>query len=282
MPSGRAPTRALRVDCDHLPVFGALRHNRVRHWRSSPAYFLQPPDAFRAPPMASSPAESVTITVDDAHRVSGLLQRPPGAKACYVLAHGAGAGMQHPFLAAVASGLHARDIATLRYQFPYMERGSRRPDPPDLCHAAVGAAVAEAAALAPAVPLFAGGKSFGGRMTSQAQAASPLPGIRGLAFLGFPLHAPGRPSEERGEHLRDVQIPMLFLQGTRDEFAKLEVVEPLMARLGEHATLRLFDDADHSFHVPARTGRKNAEVMGDLTRALADWIERVIGQSARR
>ena len=231
--------------------------------------------------MASSPVEAVTVAVDDARRVSGLLQRPSRAKACYVLAHGAGAGMQHPFLAAVASGLDGRGIATLRYQFPYMERGSRRPDSPELCHATVRAAVASAAQLAPAVPLFAGGKSFGGRMTSQAQAASPLPGVRGLAFLGFPLHPPGRPSDTRGQHLLEVQIPMLFLQGTRDDFANLELTKPLVARLGERATLNLFQDADHSFHVPARTGRKDPEVMSDLTRALADWIERVIGLTLR-
>jgi uncharacterized protein len=227
--------------------------------------------------MASSPVEAVTVAVDDARRVSGLLQHPSRARACYVLAHGAGAGMQHPFLAAVASGLDARGIATLRYQFPYMERGSRRPDAPELCHATVRAAVVKAAQLATAVPLFAGGKSFGGRMTSQAQAASPLPGVRGLAFLGFPLHPPGQPSDTRGQHLLDVQIPLLFLQGTHDDFANLELTRPLVARLGERATLNLFQDADHSFHVPARTGRKDPEVMSDLTRALADWIERVIG-----
>jgi uncharacterized protein len=231
--------------------------------------------------MASSPVEAVTVAVDDARRVSGLLQRPSRAKACYVLAHGAGAGMQHPFLAAVASGLDARGIATLRYQFPYMERGSRRPDSPELCHATVRAAVAMAAQLAPAVPLFAGGKSFGGRMTSQAQAASPLPGVRGLAFLGFPLHPPGRPSDTRGQHLLEVQIPMLLLQGTRDDFANLALTKPLVAQLGERATLNLFQDADHSFHVPARTGRKDPEVMSELTRALADWIERVIGPTLR-
>jgi uncharacterized protein len=226
--------------------------------------------------MAPSPENPVTITVDGSHRVSGLLQLPSGAKACYVLAHGAGAGMQHPFLAAVATGLDARGIATLRYQFPYMERRSRRPDPPALCHATVRAAVAEAAARAPAVPLVAGGKSFGGRMTSQAQAASPLPGVRGLAFLGFPLHPPGQPSDARGQHLLEVQIPTLFLQGARDDFADPELIEPLIVRLGERATLKVFQDADHSFHVPARTGRKDPEVLGDLTRALADWIDGVI------
>lgn len=221
--------------------------------------------------------EPVTITVDDARRVSALLQLPSHPQACLVLAHGAGAGMQHPFLAAVATELDARAIATLRYQFPYMERRSRRPDSPELCHATVRAAVAEAARLLPEVPLFAGGKSFGGRMTSQAQANSPLPRVRGLVFLGFPLHPPGKSSDARGQHLLEVQIPTLFLQGTRDEFAELDLLEPLIARLGERATLKLFQDADHSFHVPARTGRKDPEVRSDLMRALAEWIASVIG-----
>jgi len=186
--------------------------------------------------------------------------------------------MPRPFLAAVHTELETRGIATLRYQFPYMERRSRRPDTPEICHATVRAAVAEAALLLPGVPLFAGGKSFGGRMTSQAQAASSLSGVRGVAFLGFPLHPPGQPSDARGQHLFEVQIPMLFLQGTRDEFAELERLEPLIARLGERATLKLFQDADHSFHVPARSGRKDPEVRSDLTRALADWIGSVAGR----
>ncbi len=229
--------------------------------------------------MGSPPAEPVTIGVDEAHSVSGLLQLPSHARAWFVLAHGAGAGMQHPFLAAVASELSARGLATLRYQFPYMERGSRRPDAPGLCHATVRAAVAHAAALAPAVPLFAGGKSFGGRMTSQAQAVSPLPGLRGVAFLGFPLHPPGQPSDARGQHLLDVRIPMLFLQGTRDDFAALELMQPLVARLGERAKLKLFQDADHSFHAPARTGRKDAEIRSELSRAVADWIASLVDHS---
>lgn len=228
--------------------------------------------------MASSTAESVTINVDEVSRVSALLQRPSRAQACFVLAHGAGAGMQHSFLAAVAGELEMHSIATLRYQFPYMERRSRRPDSPEVCHATVRAAVAEVARLLPGVPVFAGGKSFGGRMTSQAQAVSSLPGVRGLAFLGFPLHPPGQPSDARGQHLFEVQIPMLFLQGTRDEFAELERLEPLIARLNKRATLKLFQDADHSFHVPARTGRKDPEVRSDLTRALADWVASVTGQ----
>jgi hypothetical protein len=212
------------------------------------------------------------ITVDDTHRVSGLLQLPSHAESCLVLAHGAGAGMRHPFMAAVASELAAAGMATLRYQFPYMERGSRRTDPPALCHATVRAAVLEAARLMPTLPVIAGGKSFGGRMTSQAQAASPLPGVRGLAFLGFPLHPPGQPSDARAAHLAEVTIPMLFLQGTRDEFAELGLLEAVIARLGRRATLRSFRGADHSFHVPARTGRTDAQVRGDLLQTLMTWV----------
>jgi predicted alpha/beta-hydrolase family hydrolase len=180
--------------------------------------------------------------------------------------------MAHPFMAAVAEGLAERGIATLRYQFPYMERGSKRPDSPKVAQAAVRAAVAEAARLAPGLPLIAGGKSFGGRMTSQAQAASPLSGVRGLAFLGFPLHAPGKPSDERAKHLFDVQVPMLFLQGARDDLADLALLEPLVRKLGARATLKVFPDADHSFHVPARSGRKGADVMREVLDALADWV----------
>src|SRR5437899_9074973 len=171
--------------------------------------------------------QPVSISVDDTQRVSGLLRVPPKARVCYVLAHGAGAGMEHPFMALVADGLAERSIATLRYQFPYMERGSKRPDTPKLAHATVRAAIAEAARRAPGLALFAGGKSFGGRMTSQAQAASPLSGVRGLVFLGFPLHPAGQPSSARGAHLFDVQIPMLFLQGTRDELANLPLAQAL-------------------------------------------------------
>jgi len=218
---------------------------------------------------------AVTIEVDDAPSVSGLLQTPAEARCCYVMAHGAGAGMAHPFLASIAKHLLERDIATLRYQFPYMERGSKRPDSPKVAHVAVRAAVAAAASLLPGLPLFAGGKSFGGRMTSQAQAAAALPGVRGLIFLGFPLHPPGQPADERAAHLFDVRIPMLFLQGTRDEFAELSLLQHLVGRLGERATLTEFDDADHSFHVPARTGRKDSEVRTELADALAAWIRRV-------
>lgn len=219
-----------------------------------------------------SKPKSVTIAVDAELRVSGLLQAPPDARTCYVLAHGAGAGMEHPFMAATAHGLAARGIATLRYQFPYMERGSKRPDTPRVAHATVRAVVAEAARLVPGLALFAGGKSFGGRMTSQAQAASPLPEVRGLVFLGFPLHPAGKPADDRAAHLSDVAVPMLFLQGTRDELARLEFLQPLVKRLGPRATLQLFQDADHSFHVPARSGRKDAEVMDEVLDTLAKWV----------
>jgi predicted alpha/beta-hydrolase family hydrolase len=224
--------------------------------------------------------QPATINVDDTHRVSGLLQAPREARACYVMAHGAGAGMAHPFMQAMANALAGNGIATLRYQFPYMEQGSKRPDTPKLAQATVRAAVAEASRLVPDLALFAGGKSFGGRMTSQAQAASPLSGVRGLVFVGFPLHPAGRPSDERGAHLFDVQIPMLFLQGTRDQLADLQLLQTLVGKLGTRATLKLFQDADHSFHIPARTGRKDSEVMAEMSQALADWIELAIPRVA--
>ena len=218
--------------------------------------------------------EMLTIATGDAS-VSALLLTPPESRACYVLAHGAGAGMTHPFMGAVAQGLADRGVATLRYQFPYMERGSRRPDTPRFAHAAVRAACTEAAQRLPDMPLFAGGKSFGGRMTSQAQAGSPLPGVRGLVFLGFPLHPAGKPSDERAAHLAEVDVPMLFLQGSRDELASLELLRPLVKRLGARAMLHVFDDADHSFHVPARSGRKDAEVLGEALDVVAAWIDQV-------
>jgi predicted alpha/beta-hydrolase family hydrolase len=221
----------------------------------------------------SSDAKEIVLAVDAARRVSALLISPPRAFACYVLAHGAGAGMAHPSMQAVAVELGERGVATLRYQFPYMEQGSKRPDPPALCHATIRAAVTKAGELK--LPLIAGGRSFGGRMTSQAQAKSALPGVRGLAFLGFPLHPAGRPSDDRAEHLFDVKIPMLFLQGTRDALAELSLLRPLVDRLGKHATLTLFEGADHSFHVPAKTGRKDAEVRSEVLDALAAWARKV-------
>jgi uncharacterized protein len=220
-------------------------------------------------------AEPLTIAVDDAVRVSGLLQNPPGARACYVLAHGAGAGMAHPFMRAVADELDGRGIATLRYQFPFMEERRRRPDAPRTAQATVRAAIAEALRILPGLPLFAGGKSFGGRMTSQAQAASALEGVRGLVFLGFPLHPAGRPSRERAKHLFDVRIPMLFLQGSRDTLADLSELEPLCEELKPGATLKLFHEADHSFHVPARTGLTDPQVRSTILDALAAWIDEV-------
>lgn len=220
-------------------------------------------------------AKQVSISLDDGQQVSGLLLTPPDARTCYVLAHGAGAGMAHPFMAAVAEGLAARGVATMRYQFPYMERGSRRPDVPRLAQATVRAAVARAAELAPGMPLLAGGKSFGGRMTSQAQAVSPLPGVRGLAFLGFPLHPAGKPSDERAAHLFEVEVPMLFLQGTRDELAGQALLQSTVERLGGRGSLHWLENADHSFHVPARSGRKDAEVMAEALDALVRWIDMI-------
>jgi predicted alpha/beta-hydrolase family hydrolase len=222
-------------------------------------------------------AQPLSIDLGQGARVSGLLQVPADARACYVLAHGAGAGMAHPFMTAVAEELAQRGIATLRYQFPYMERGSKRPDAPKLAQSTVRAAVAEMSRLAPELALIAGGKSFGGRMTSQAQAAAPLPGVRAIPFLGFPLHPPGRPADERGEHLFNVRVPMLFLQGTRDEFADMKLLQSLADRLGARATLKLLADADHSFHVPARSGRTDAETRAEMLDALARWVESVIG-----
>jgi predicted alpha/beta-hydrolase family hydrolase len=230
--------------------------------------------------MSPLDAEPVTINVGETTRVSGLLQAPPQPRACLVLAHGAGAGMAHPFMAGVAAGLAQRGVASLRFQFPYMERRNRRPDPPKLAQATVRAAAAEAARLLPQLPLVAGGKSFGGRMTSQAQAAAALQGVRGLAFLGFPLHPAGRPSRDRGEHLFDIGIPMLFLQGTRDNLASLDELEPLCAALGARAVLRLFADADHSFHVPARSGRTDAQVRNEMLDALVAWIDRLLAGPA--
>ncbi len=226
--------------------------------------------------MPLSEAKPVTIAIDHATQVSGLLQKAPQTRACFVLAHGAGAGMTHPFMTAVAEGLAERNIAALRYQFPSMERGGKRPDPPKLAQAAVRAAVAEARRLLPNVPLVAGGKSFGGRMTSQAQAMEPLPGVRGLAFLGFPLHPAGRPSKDRADHLFKVHIPMLFLQGTRDALAEMGELEPLCEALGADATLKLFPDADHSFHVPARSGRTDAQARAGMLDALAIWVAAVV------
>jgi predicted alpha/beta-hydrolase family hydrolase len=218
------------------------------------------------------PAENLTLAVDGETRVSALWLAPPDARACLVLAHGAGAGMAHTSLAALAEGLAARGVATLRYNFLYMERRERRPDPPARAHAAVRAAVEEAARRAPGLPLFAGGRSFGGRMTSQTQAQAPLPQVRGLVFFAFPLHPAGRPSVERAAHLAEVGIPMLFLQGARDALAELELLRGVVAGLGARATLALIEEADHSFHVPAKSGRKDADVMAEILDLAAAWM----------
>lgn len=219
------------------------------------------------------------ISLPGGSTVSGLLQAAERPRAGLVLAHGAGAGMGHPFLAAVSRGLAARGVSSLRYQFPYMERGSKRPDAPESAQAAVRAAVAEAARLLPGLPLFAGGKSYGGRMTSQAQAQAPLPGVCGLVFLGFPLHPPGKPSIERAAHLSAVRVPMLFLQGTRDDFAAQDLLQPLVKELGDRAALHLFPDADHSFHVPARSGRKDADVLAELLDRTTEWMAQHYGHN---
>jgi len=222
-------------------------------------------------------SDPVTITVGDGGaRVSGLLMRPPGARWLYVLAHGAGAGMRHPFLETFARALAERDVATLRYQFPYMERRASRPDPPAVAAATVRAAAAEAARLAPELPVVAGGKSFGGRMTSTAQAEQPLPGVRGLVFLGFPLHPPGRRGDARAEHLAQVEIPMLFLQGTRDDFADLQLLRPVVKRLGERATLHLVEGGDHSFHMLKRSGRADAAIMDEIADAIVEWSAQAV------
>jgi uncharacterized protein len=225
-------------------------------------------------------SQKLEIAVGHATSVSALLILPPQARACFVFAHGAGAGMTHPFMEAVATGLAERGVATLRYQFPYMEKASKRPDPPGIAQAAVRAAVAEAGRHCGNLRLIAGGKSFGGRMTSQAQAAAPLAGVRGLAFLGFPLHPAGKPSSDRAKHVAAVRVPMLFMQGTRDNLAELSLLEPVVKNLGPLASLHRVEGADHSFHVPARSGRKDSEVMNEILDAFANWIEAIEAKRA--
>ncbi|MGH8288247.1 MAG: alpha/beta hydrolase family protein [Steroidobacteraceae bacterium] len=225
--------------------------------------------------MTAPTDERLTFDVGAKHSVSALFSRPGSARAVLVLAHGAGAGMEHPSMRGVAMGLAERGIATLRYQFPYMERKSRRPDPPALCHATVRAAIAAAARLAPDLPLFAGGRSFGGRMTSQAQAQAPLAGVCGLVFLAFPLHAAGQPGTDRAAHLQQIGIPLLFIQGSHDALADLSLLQPVVENLGERATLHVLEDADHSFHVPARSGRKEADVREETLDAVCAWLGRL-------
>lgn len=211
-----------------------------------------------------------------------LVDSPAAPHAAYVFAHGAGAGMTHAFMAKFAQGLADRGVAVLRYDFDYMEKGSKRPDPPRVAHARVREAVAEASRRFPGLPLFAGGKSFGGRMTSQAQAIEPLPGVRGLVFVGFPLHPAGKPSIERAAHLDDVKVPMLFLQGTRDDLADLSLLEPVIAKLGPRAGLARFEHADHAFHVPARTGMKDADILARMLDATREWINAQTGFPSAR
>jgi uncharacterized protein len=225
--------------------------------------------------MKDTASQSLTIDTGKAGSVSALLLSPNAPRACFVFAHGAGAGMTHSFMETFASGLCERGIATLRYQFPYMEKRSRRPDPPAVAIATVRAAVAKAAEVFPGLGLVAGGKSFGGRMTSQAQAAAPLPDLLGLAFVGFPLHPAGKPSIERAEHLGKVELAMLFLQGTRDALAEVTLIEPVVQRLGPLALLHLVEGADHSFHVPARSGRNDREVMNEILDAFAGWVNAI-------
>jgi uncharacterized protein len=222
--------------------------------------------------MSAPNPQQLKLKVDSANEVSALLLRPSAAWACFIFAHGAGAGMHHEFMERVAAGLYDHGVATLRYQFPYMEKASKRPDPPPLAHATVRAAVAEAARRCTELALIAGGKSFGGRMTSQAQAIAPLAGVRGLAFLGFPLHPAGKPSDTRATHLSDIDIPMLFVQGTRDKLAEPQLLEPLVKRLAPSASLHLVQEADHSFHVLARSGRNDRDVMGEVVATLSAWI----------
>ncbi len=212
------------------------------------------------------------VTIESAAgAVGGLLLRPPDAMLLLVLAHGAGAGMRHPFLEGLARALAERGLATLRYQFPYMERGARRPDAPAVAQATVRAALGAAQAAAPDLPIVAGGKSYGGRMTSEAAAHGGLEGVRGLAFIGFPLHAAGRSGDSRAAHLDRVTLPQLFVQGTRDALARLDLMQRVCDRLGARATLHVVQDADHSFRVPKRSGRSEADVLGEIAAAVARW-----------
>ncbi len=215
-----------------------------------------------------------TIVVDDATSVSGVTLSPLSPRAAYVFAHGAGAGMDHAFMRSFSAGLAERDVATLRFNFPFTERGSGRVDPPAVAHATIRAAVRVAATTFGDVPLFAGGKSFGGRMTSQAGAAAPL-GVVGLVFVGFPLHPPEKPSTTRADHLAGVDRPMLFLQGTRDALADEALIRATVAGLGERATLALYDDADHAFHVRMKSGRDDAQVLAEMLDATVAWMRQI-------
>ncbi|MDQ3222955.1 MAG: alpha/beta hydrolase [Gemmatimonadota bacterium] len=228
----------------------------------------------------TDPPELAIDLGPDLGRVSALLVRPPDAWLLYVLAHGAGAGMRHRFLESIAGALARHGVATLRYQFPYMERGARRPDPPSVAEATVRAAVGLAEEAAPGLPLIAGGKSFGGRMTSGAVAKS-LPGVRGIVFLGFPLHPPGQPGTRRADHLDEIDLPMLFLQGTRDVFAQHDLITAVCGRLGSRATLHLVGEADHSFGIPKRSGRPASSVFDELADTLVQWARAGVTGKAR-
>ena len=214
----------------------------------------------------------IKIDIEGGATVSGIWLAPAKPRACLVLAHGAGAGMTHASMSAIAEGLHERGVASLRFQFPYMERGSKRVDSPGVAHAAVRSAVSEARKHGGKLPLYAGGKSFGGRMTSQAQAKAPLEGVRGLVFFGFPLHPAGAPSVERAAHLADVGVAMLFLQGTNDALAEVALIRRTVASIRRHATLKLIAEADHSFHVPKRSGRTNDQALAEVLDAAVEWM----------
>jgi uncharacterized protein len=215
-------------------------------------------------------AKPLQFAVDGAGEVSALLMLPAKARMVLALAHGAGAGMSHPFLASLAAELVAAGVATLRYQFPYMEQRRGSPDSPAVATATVAAAVHAAWEQAPDLPLFAGGKSFGGRMTSQA-AAKGLSGVRGLVFFGFPLHPPNKPGTKRAEHLKQVTVPMLFLQGTRDTLADLTLLKAICKDLGSRATLHIIETADHSFHMLKKSGKTDAEALRELAQTTASW-----------
>jgi predicted alpha/beta-hydrolase family hydrolase len=222
--------------------------------------------------MPAMTATALKIEVPDFGEVSGLWQAPARPSTCLALAHGAGAGMTHRSMVAIADGLESFGVATFRFQFPYMEKGGRRPDGPAVAHATVRAAAAEARVRAQGLPLFAGGRSFGGRMTSQAQSLAPLPGVRGLVFFAFPLHPAGKPSLTRAEHLALIEVPMLFLQGSNDALARLDLLQDTVAHLKGRATLEVIADADHAFHVPVRTGRKDADVLAAALKTAVAWI----------
>lgn len=218
---------------------------------------------------------------DSIGEVSAFLLRPPDAWLLYVMAHGAGAGMRHHFLESISASLAAQGVATFRYQFPYIEAGRSRPDMPAVLQSTVRAAVTKAGGIVPELPVVAGGKSLGGRMTSEAAATQPLDRVKGLAFLGFPLHPPGQPGTRRAEHLERVNVPMLFLQGTRDGFARLELISDVCRNLEPRATLHIIEGADHSFGVPKRSGRTPDQVMEELAGTIARWARALVGDAVR-